>query len=81
MPVSSARSINYIDRIDINEPNAVRHWATEFNIPEQTLRAIVATTGFMVDDIREELANRRRSMAAASRHPSPPRTSSGDIPN
>lgn len=81
MPISSAQNVQYFDRVDINDPLAVRYWAGELNISEEHLRRLVATTGMMVDDIREELADRRRHSAATARHELTRRAFLGDIPS
>lgn len=81
MPISSAQAVQYFDRVDINDPLAVRYWADELNIPEDHLRRLVATIGMMVDDIREELADRHRHSAATTSHLPRRRASLGDMPN
>ncbi|WP_374375515.1 DUF3606 domain-containing protein [Dongia sp.] len=81
MPISSAQAVQYFDRVDINDPLAVRYWADELNISHDHLRRLVATTGMMVDDIREELADRHRHSAATAHHAPARRASLGDLPS
>ena len=60
----------YVDRIDINDPADLRRWAETFNVSEEVLRQVVAATGFMLDDIREELADETRYFLSATNTPS-----------
>lgn len=45
-------------RIDISQDDECRDWAERFNVPEKTLRDVVAKVGPMADDIRRGLDQR-----------------------
>lgn len=70
MPGSTDARTDYVDRIDINDPADVRRWAVRFNVPEHELRRVVALTGIMLDDIREQLENAPPYFFSATKTPS-----------
>jgi hypothetical protein len=42
-------------RIDVNDPNEVRHWTRSLGINEQQLRDAVARVGTSAEKVRESL--------------------------
>lgn len=45
-------------RIDVHEPEEVRHWAKELKISEERLKEIVARVGVSANQVREAVRTR-----------------------